>query len=164
MKVIKVKLVIFLGISLSFTLVDGRSIFEKVLVGSCSEVLDGDTIIVKGERIRLKGIDAPEKNQYSIDKVPIGRLSAEFLREKIKGKTVKVVYKKRGVYGRIIGSIWLGKENINKKMLEAGMAIPYGEEISNEQNAAYYLAKLKRVGIFRTVGFRRPRVFRKGKD
>jgi endonuclease YncB( thermonuclease family) len=65
-------------------------------------VIDGDTIIILDTnkeqfKIRLSGIDAPEKKQA------FGNVSKQSLSEMIAGKQVNVVYNKRGRYGRIIG-------------------------------------------------------------
>ena len=50
-------------------------------------------------RIRLAGIDAPEKNQ------PYGDVSTQGLIELVSGKTVTIEYKKRDRYERIVGKV-----------------------------------------------------------
>ena len=163
MKVIKVKSVIFLGIPLLFLLINESFSIEKSISGVCSRVLDGDTVIVNGQRIRLANIDAPESSQYSFDGIPIGEMSTDFLTRRIQGKFVVVKYFLRGRYGRVIGSIWIDDKNINNELLEKGMALVYGDGVSLDQIALEYTAKLNRKGIFKTVGFSRPAVFRSKK-
>jgi endonuclease YncB( thermonuclease family) len=74
------------------------------LKGKVVKVADGDTITImddKGDkhRIRLGGIDAPEKDQ------PYGKESTQSLLELTSGKTVVIEYEKRDRYKRIIGKV-----------------------------------------------------------
>jgi endonuclease YncB( thermonuclease family) len=74
------------------------------LEGKVIKVADGDTITImddKGDkhRIRLGGIDAPEKDQ------PYGNESTQSLLELTSGKTVVIKYEKRDRYRRIIGKV-----------------------------------------------------------
>ncbi len=97
-------------------------------------VYDGDTvtvdidlgfdILVKNQKIRLLGINAPEIRGNSREK---GLVSRNFLREKISGKwvTLKTKKDKKGKYGRWLGDLFLKDENINKLMISEGMAERY---------------------------------------
>lgn len=97
-------------------------------------VYDGDTvtvdidlgfdILVKNQKIRLLGINAPEIRGESRE---IGLISRNFLRERISGKwvTLKTKKDKKGKYGRWLGDIFLEKENINELMVSEGMAKKY---------------------------------------
>ena len=74
------------------------------LQGKVTKIADGDTVtIVDGQgdkhRIRLAGIDAPEKNQS------YGDVSTQGLIELVSGKTVTIEYEKRDRYKRIIGKV-----------------------------------------------------------
>jgi endonuclease YncB( thermonuclease family) len=74
------------------------------LQGKVMKVADGDTITIidhsgKKHRIRLAGIDAPEKDQ------PYGDVSTQGLVELVSGKTVTIEYEKRDRYKRIVGKI-----------------------------------------------------------
>lgn len=76
----------------------------RVLEGRVIEVLDGDTITVLSNgtsthRVRLIGIDAPEKGQAH------GDLSRESLRRLLRGKTVRVEWERMDEYGRIVGMV-----------------------------------------------------------
>ncbi|WP_291010815.1 thermonuclease family protein [Hydrogenophaga sp.] len=75
-----------------------------VLVGKVVAVADGDTITVLDEsklqhKIRLVGIDAPERKQ------PFGQRSKELLSDLVFGKTVQVDTEKVDRYGRQIGKV-----------------------------------------------------------
>ena len=68
------------------------------------KVADGDTITIvddsgKKHRIRLAGIDAPEKNQ------PYGDVSTHGLVELVLSKAVTIEYEKRDRYKRIVGKV-----------------------------------------------------------
>ena len=75
------------------------------LQGKVVKVADGDTVTIvddsqgKKHRIRLAGIDAPEKNQS------YGDVSTQSLVELVSGKTVTIEYEKRDRYKRIIGKV-----------------------------------------------------------
>jgi endonuclease YncB( thermonuclease family) len=160
MEVIKSKLVIFLGFPLVFLFVVDSFPIQKQFSGICSEVLDGDTIIVKGKRIRFFGIDAPEKSQRALSGERIGEWSTSYLKKLILGKRVSVTYYKKGFYGRIIGEIWMD-ENINLKMLEEGMAVKANQNRNRSYINVEYVARLERKGIFGTLGFETPWFYRK---
>ncbi len=88
--------------------------------GRVVEIVDGDTVGVmhegRAERIRLNGIDAPEKRQA------FGRRSQEYLGEMIFGQTVRVVVRSKDRYGRTVADLYLGSKNVNQEMVRAGMA------------------------------------------
>jgi endonuclease YncB( thermonuclease family) len=55
-------------------------------------VIDGDTIVVSGERVRLQGIDVPELHQTCIaygQERACGRNLGGVLREHLNGRTVE---------------------------------------------------------------------------
>ena len=72
--------------------------------GKVIKIADGDTVAIvdesgKKHRVRLAGIDAPEKDQ------PYGDVSTQGLVELVSGKTVTIKYEKRDLYKRIVGKI-----------------------------------------------------------
>jgi endonuclease YncB( thermonuclease family) len=73
--------------------------------GKVIKVADGDTVTIlvnrQKHRIRLQGIDAPERKQ------PFGRASGRALSALVAGKQVRVEYDKRDRYGRIVGTVWV---------------------------------------------------------
>lgn len=88
----------------------------------------GFNIVMRNSVIRLAGINAPET------KTPEGRVSKTYLTERLpKGTEITLVSHKDETekYGRILGTIYLGKtqlivaESINWEMLIKGMAVEY---------------------------------------
>jgi endonuclease YncB( thermonuclease family) len=91
------------------------------LTGKVVGVSDGDTITVLDaemvqHKIRLAGIDAPEKKQQ------FGNRSKESLSELAFDKTVKVETSKRDRYGRQIGKVLVNGRDVNLVQVERGMA------------------------------------------
>ncbi|MBI3866711.1 MAG: thermonuclease family protein [Planctomycetia bacterium] len=91
------------------------------LTGKVVHIADGDTLTVLDadkvqHKIRLHGIDAPEKGQAFGTKVK------EALAGKVHEKSVRVVWKEKDRYGRIVGDVHLGDRNINVEMVHDGFA------------------------------------------
>jgi endonuclease YncB( thermonuclease family) len=94
------------------------------LTGKVVHIADGDTLTVLDtnkvqHKIRLSGIDAPEKSQA------FGTKAKEALAEKLYEKTVRVVWKEKERYGRIVGDVHLGERDINVEMVRDGFAWRY---------------------------------------
>ena len=74
-----------------------------------ARVIDGDTIEINGEKIRLLCIDTPESNyrgktQYCLDnETDCGDLAKKALKEMIGKNEVWCEYEKKDMYGRILG-------------------------------------------------------------
>ncbi|MCV2355359.1 thermonuclease family protein [Paucibacter sp. B2R-40] len=96
----------------------------ETIVGKVVGVADGDTVtVLDGDRIqhkiRLSGIDAPEKKQ------PFGQKSKESLSGLIFGKAVSVDTTKKDRYGREIGKVLVDGKDANLEQLNRGMAWHY---------------------------------------
>lgn len=113
------------------------------LVGQVVGVTDGDTVTVLDEqkqqhKVRLAGIDAPEKKQ------PFGQRSKESLSDAVFGKRVSVEWDKFDRYGRIVGKIVVGTQDVNLGQVEAGLAWwyqRYAAEQSVSDRRLYELAE-----------------------
>ena len=91
-------------------------------------VIDGDTIDISDVRIRLNGIDTPERKQTCKTNGLIwhcGIEAAKVLRHLTKGKTVTCIGNAKDQYGRLIANCFIGNLNLNATMVEAGMALAY---------------------------------------
>ena len=101
------------------------------ITGRVVRVTDGDTIVVLDtnntqHKIRLTGIDAPERKQA------FGTKSKEHLSDSVAGKFVVVEYEKRDYYKRILGKVLLSNQDINLEQIKAGLAWHY-KKYQNEQ-------------------------------
>jgi len=90
------------------------------------KVIDGDTIELDGgERVRLVGINTPEKGEPCYDEARL------FLEGIVLGKRVSVVNYGRDRYGRMLGEIYASGKNVNLLLLEEGLAVSYyGESVA----------------------------------
>ena len=134
------------------------------LTGRVVGVADGDTITVldaerQQHKIRLQGIDAPEKAQ------PFGQRSKENLSHLVFNNEVRVEWKKRDRYKRIVGKVWVQPASCPTcpMTLDAGHAQitvglawwyrKYADEQAPEDRGAYEFseqeARAKRVGLWR---------------
>jgi micrococcal nuclease len=88
----------------------------KVIDGDTIDVLTDDTVTI---RIRLNGIDCPERGQ------PFGNNARETVSASIGGQMVRIVTHGDDRYGRIIGDIYHDGTLINLTLVKAGMAWHY---------------------------------------
>jgi endonuclease YncB( thermonuclease family) len=127
-------------------------------------VADGDTItVLRGNepvKIRLAGIDAPEKAQA------FGNVAKQRMSDMVFGKEVRVDDRKLDKYGRTIGRVWVAPAECQEpdcpKTLDAGMALlttglawhykKYEKEQPEEEQAQYSFAEseahAKRAGLW----------------
>lgn len=93
-------------------------------------VHDGDTITLGGERIRLKGIDAPELAQICAAggrHYPCGRRAREALVALVGGGAVSCSGWERDRYGRLLGACVAARgTELNRLLVEQGWALAYG--------------------------------------
>ena len=97
----------------------------KITDSDAAHALDSANV---RHKIRLQGIDAPERKQA------FGKRSKEYLSDLVAGEPVVVDWSKRDWYKRIVGKIIYRGKDINLEMVKAGMAWWY-RKYANEQNA-----------------------------
>ena len=93
-----------------------------------ARVIDGDTLEIQGQRIRLHGIDAPEGRQLCrLDGKPwqCGKDAANALADKIAHRPVACEDLGRDRYKRIIGRCTVAGEDIGTWMVSQGLALAY---------------------------------------
>jgi endonuclease YncB( thermonuclease family) len=126
-------------------------------------VSDGDTITVmhegKGEKIRLYGVDCPEKKQA------FGKKAKQFTSDMVFKKTVDVTPVNNDRYGRTIAWITHSGKVLNEELLKAGLAWHY-KRYSKEQKLAKLedCARQKRVGLWSDPRAVTPWEFRKSSN
>ena len=108
------------------------------------KVLDGDTIDViidlgfdlyKKERVRIAGVDTPEKRTRDLEEKALGIDATDWLKNQldgaISGEDDLVIRTELdggvGKYGRLLGWLYIGDEteSINERMIQQGYAWEY---------------------------------------
>lgn len=101
--------------------------YAEEIVGRAS-VTDGDTLIIQGERIRLHGIDAPERAQTCEaggKAWRCGQKASLALADKIGRLPVRCETFQRDRYGRAIAICRQGQTDLNRWMVRNGWALAY---------------------------------------
>ena len=139
------------------------------LVGHVVGVSDGDTVTVltaenRKFKIRLTGIDAPEKKQ------PFGAFAKETLARQLFGQPVTVEWSKTDRYGRILGKIEVDGVDANLEQVREGSAWVYTQylrELTIEDRRLYLeveqQAKSEHAGLWRDTHPEPPWQWRKEK-
>jgi endonuclease YncB( thermonuclease family) len=116
---------------------------EVNLVGKVINVQDGDTLTMLDDestqhRVRIGGIDAPEKDQ------PYGGVSTAHLTELSYGKLATAECHKVDRYGRDVCTVWVNGVDVGLAQLRAGFAWHYkryASEQAPEQRQSYEKAE-----------------------
>lgn len=96
---------------------------EQEMTVPVKRVIDGDSILVsdptdssKEMEVQLEGIDAPELKQE------FGKEASSGLSKIIDKKNVRITWKSKDNYGRLLGQVYLEKLHVNSEMLKQGLA------------------------------------------
>ncbi|AYD01074.1 thermonuclease family protein [Neorhizobium sp. NCHU2750] len=133
------------GLFLCAFLVLSCLIIAKIDLGGGSSIagpffaIDGDTLATDGERLRLIGIDAPEKDQTcggdGHDVWTCGSVAREALSKLASSPDIRCAGSARDRYGRLLVDCRLGDLDINADLVRRGMAVAYGR-YGGEETAA----------------------------
>ena len=132
---------------------------EVKIISGIAKVTDGDTIRIDGKKIRLLGIDAPEKKQqcskiwltisiisFSKD-YPCGQISTDRLTRKINNKFLICKWTNMDIYKRYIAECFKNKTNINAWMVKNGYAVAY-RKYSKKFISEEIFAKKEKLGLW----------------
>jgi endonuclease YncB( thermonuclease family) len=105
---------------------------NETLKGKVVSVADGDTITILTDgntrvRIRLYGIDAPERGQ------DYGTKARQYLNDLCYGKNVRVETKGVDRYNRVLGVVYVADLNLNKEMVRQGLAWYYSYYVEDSE-------------------------------
>lgn len=141
----------------------------ETLIGKVVGISDGDTITVlddahRQHKIRLSGIDAPEKKQ------DFGNRSKQNLSDLVYGKTVRVEWSKTDRYGRTLGKVLVDGKDAALSQVRAGLAwhyAAYAKDQSPTDRQAYAdaesVARSKHIGLWASSRPTPPWDYRRGK-
>lgn len=144
--------------------VKSNLVFDQKFSGKVF-VIDGDSIRVGKNEVRLFGIDAPEFKQNCFnaqnEEYACGRASFDFLRKLAGGKFAECVYAQKDKYDRYLGKCLVDDVSINEEIIKNGMAVIYNFTESDKKiDALEAEAKEKKLGIWQGV-FQLPKNYRK---
>jgi micrococcal nuclease len=109
--------------SLLYIIFIAGTLHAQTITGKVVGVADGDTVTVLQNqnqyKIRLYGIDTPEKGQ------DFGNRAKQFTSDLIFGKEVRVIEKDVDRYGRVVGMIYIGNICVNEEIVREGLAWVY---------------------------------------
>jgi endonuclease YncB( thermonuclease family) len=128
-------------------------------------IVDGDTIEISQQRIRLFGIDAPEgKQRCKLNGKPwrCGKQSTFALAQFIGKAWVRCNEKGRDRYKRIVAVCYLGNKDINAWMVSNGWAVDYPQYSKGAYKAEQLHAKQDKLGLWQGE-FIAPWDWRRGK-
>ena len=100
--------------------------------------IDGDSLYVGSNEVRLKGIDAPEGRQNCTKagaEWACGNAARDTLQRLIGGATVTCRVSERDKHGRLLAHCSAQNRDLNAGMVEAGMAVAYGGFAAEEASA-----------------------------
>lgn len=100
--------------------------------------IDGDSLFVGGNEVRLQGIDAPEGRQTCSRGDLTWNCGEEAKSELVRtigGEIVTCNVSERDRYGRLLARCMAGGRDINSSMVRAGMAVAFGGYNDEEAEA-----------------------------
>ena len=136
---------------------------------SIDRVVDGDTIDVtidlgfdlyKKERVRVAGVDTPEKRTKDLEEKELGIDATNWLKDKLEGAIAgddDLVIRTElvggmGKYGRLLGWLYIGDANVslNEQMIDEGYAWSY--DGGTKQKDFNELKEIRRrLGTYETI-------------
>ncbi|MGQ0455488.1 MAG: thermonuclease family protein [Hyphomicrobium sp.] len=120
-------------------------------MSGAARVVDGDTLEIAGERVRLEGIDAPEASQTcgtaSGGQWACGRAAIQSLRSQIGAFEVTCERRGSDKYGRTLGICFANGSNLNEAMVNRGLAwafVKYSKEFVDVEAQA----RVAKIGVW----------------
>ena len=116
-----------------------------------TRVIDGDTLVITDERIRLWGIDAPEMGQpceADGQTYDAGARAAEGLSAIIGGQDVRCDVRNRDRWGRAVAACAVRGRDIGRSLVATGLARDYARYSSGHYADAESAARSQSLGIW----------------
>lgn len=144
-----------------------RALTLALLLAGCeiegeARIVDGDTLAIHGQAIRLYGIDAPELAQHCGDPLwPCGRAARDRLAALTAGQPVTCQPRDRDRYGRVVALCRVAGRDLGRILVQEGLAlafIRYAADYLPEEAAASAAAR----GVW-SGPFAQPQDYRRGR-
>ena len=127
-----------------------------------ARVVDGDTLVIGDVRVRLLGLDAPERGQTCARAgapYDCGAASSRALEGLIGGRALACETFRRDRYGRALARCAAGSTDLNRALVEAGWAV-INHRYPSRYRDAERAARAARRGLWAGV-FQSPWVWRR---
>ena len=127
------------------------------------KIVDGDTIVLNGEKIRFLGIDTPELKQTCLqgnEEVGCGMFAKVLLVKKIGNNTPKCISEGKDAYKRTLAECFVNSESLSKFLVRIGYAFAF-RKYSTKFIKDEDFAKANKLGMW-SMTFQYPWDFRKG--
>ena len=143
-----------------FLILTSNIIAEEII--GIPKIVDGDTIHINEYKIRLEGIDAPERRQkckkekFKISSIigftfykdyNCGEVSRENLKKKVDRSKIKCISSSKDKYERYLAKCFKDKINLNQWMVRNGHAVAY-RRYSKEYIPDEDFAKENKLGLW----------------
>lgn len=130
----------FIAVLVVLALAAGLAWFraEDIVLTGAARIVDGDTLVVAGRRVRLAGLDAPEMDQLCLREgrdYPCGIVARDALRTLLAGREPSCAIEGRDRYGRDLGRCSVAGADLGADLVRRGLAVAYGA-YTPEENAA----------------------------
>ena len=126
------------------------------------KIVDGDTIVLNGEKIRFSGIDTPELKQMCMngdEKVFCGKTAKMLLIKKIGNETPECISEGKDAYKRTLAECFVNGESLSAFLVRSGYAFAY-RKYSDKFIKDEEFAKENKLGMW-AMTFQYPWDFRK---
>lgn len=128
---IRLPLILAATAAAAYILYNPQSSVGETVIGPPIRVVDGDTLIVNGRRVRLQAIDAPELSQTCLtdsgSEVRCGQIARIAMQGYIdEGRgDVKCQGEKPDRYGRLVGVCKVDGQDVGARLVSDGLAVAY---------------------------------------
>ena len=136
--------------------------FCNISFADSLRVVDGDTIVLNGEKIRFSGIDTPELKQTCLkedQEVGCGVTAKKLLAKKISNATIECISEGKDTYKRTLAECFVNGESLSKFLVQNGYAFAY-RKYSTKFIKDEEFAKANKLGMW-AMTFQYPWDFRK---
>ena len=136
--------------------------FCNVSFANNLKIVDGDTIVLNGEKIRFSGIDTPELKQTCMkgeQKVFCGMFAKMLLIKKIGNEPPKCISEGKDAYKRTLAECFVNGESLSSFLVRSGYAFAY-RKYSKKFIKEEEFAKDNKLGMW-SMEFEYPWDFRK---
>ena len=137
-------------------------LWSSVSLADNLKIVDGDTIVLNGEKIRFSGIDTPELKQTCIDKdqeVLCGVSAKMLLIKKIGNEIPVCISEGKDIYKRTLAECFIDDESLSSFLVRSGYAFAY-RKYSKKFVEDEEFAKTNKLGLW-SMKFQYPWDFRK---